>query len=116
LSEKSIEESSCIFCRIVSGQIPADRVHDDGEIIAIKDVNPQAPTHLLVIPHRHIKGVGDLDDQALMGKLFMVAARQGGLLEKGFRLVVNNGNEGGQTVDHLHVHVLGGRQLTWPPG
>jgi histidine triad (HIT) family protein len=114
-----MEESSqnCIFCRIVAGEIPGNMVHSDDDAIVIKDVNPKAPTHLLVIPRRHVKGVADLDDQSLMGKLFMVAAGQGHrLLEKGFRLVVNSGDEGGQTVDHLHVHVLGGRQMTWPPG
>lgn len=85
-----------------------------------KDVNPQAPTHLLAIPHQHVRGVADLaesDDPELMGKLFIVAAKHGGrMLEKGFRLVVNNGPDGGQMVDHLHVHVLGGRRMTWPPG
>ena len=116
MNDKLANEQNCIFCRIVLGEIPGDIVHDDGEVVAFKDVNPQAPTHLLVIPRRHVKGVADLDDQSLMGKLFMVAAQQGALLEKGFRLVVNNGPEGGQQVDHLHVHVLGGRQLSWPPG
>jgi histidine triad (HIT) family protein len=109
-------DQNCIFCRIAQKEIPSEIVHDDGEVLVFKDVSPQAPTHLLAIPSRHVKGVADLNDQALMGKLFSVAAQQGSRLKEGFRLVVNNGGHGGQQVDHLHVHILGGRQLGWPPG
>ncbi len=110
----------CVFCKIIAGEIPAEFVHRDDDVVAIADVNPQAPTHLLVMPVRHVPNVGELSpqtDAALIGKLVATAARlgsEGGA--NGFRLVVNTGVDGGQTVDHTHVHVLAGRHLTWPPG
>ncbi len=112
--------TDCLFCRIVAGEIPATKVHEDDAIVAIRDVNPQAPTHLLLMPVAHIASVADLttDDAPLLGRLFAMAAelaRSEGLRD-GWRLVANVGPAGGQTVDHLHLHLLGGRQMTWPPG
>ncbi|HZZ00397.1 MAG TPA: histidine triad nucleotide-binding protein [Candidatus Baltobacteraceae bacterium] len=110
----------CIFCKIASGAIPAKTVHRDDDVLAIEDVNPQAPVHLLVMPVRHHPNIAALsggDDVSLLARLFEVASRLG--RERGgdgFRLVVNTGPDGGQTVDHLHVHVLAGRHMTWPPG
>ena len=110
----------CIFCKIIHGDIPATLVYEDEDIVAFNDISPQAPTHILVIPRKHISGPAALTeaDQTLMGKLVKLGgdlARQAGL-EDGFRLVMNNGERAGQTVFHLHMHVLGGRNLTWPPG
>jgi histidine triad (HIT) family protein len=112
--------TDCLFCRIVAGEIPATKVHQDDAIVAIRDVNPQAPTHLLLMPVAHIASAADLttDDAPLLGRLFATAAelaRAEGL-DGGWRLVANVGPAGGQTVDHLHLHLLGGRQMTWPPG
>ena len=112
--------ADCLFCRIVAGTIPATKVHEDDLIVAIRDINPQAPTHLLLMPVTHIGSAADLTerDAPLLGHLFAVAAdlaRAEGL-DGGWRLVSNVGPDGGQTVDHLHVHLLGGRSMTWPPG
>ncbi len=112
--------ADCLFCKIISGAIPATRVHEDDLVVAIRDINPQAPTHLLLMPVSHIGSAADLteDDAPLLGRLFAVAAdlaRAEGL-DGGWRLVSNVGPDGGQTVDHLHVHLLGGRFMTWPPG
>ncbi|HKE36005.1 MAG TPA: histidine triad nucleotide-binding protein [Candidatus Baltobacteraceae bacterium] len=110
----------CIFCKIASGAIPAKAVHRDEDVLAIEDVNPQAPVHLLVMPVRHhsnIAVLSDAGDGTLVGKLLEVASRLGRVRGgDGFRLVINTGPDGGQTVDHLHVHVLAGRHMTWPPG
>jgi histidine triad (HIT) family protein len=113
--------ADCLFCKIVAGEIPAKRVHEDAHTIAFEDINPQAPTHVLVIPRRHIPAFSALTaaDGETLGHLAtavnQVAAQQG-ILEGGFRVVCNNGRAAGQTVDHMHWHVLGGRDLTWPPG
>lgn len=109
-----------IFSRIIDRRIPADIVHEDDLCLAFRDISPQAPTHILVIPKRPIPSLADLQaaDATLVGHLVVVAsqvARDVGL-EKGYRLVVNCGRDGGQSVDHLHVHLLGGRALQWPPG
>jgi histidine triad (HIT) family protein len=110
----------CIFCKISSGEIPAKTVFRDNDVLAIEDVHPQAPVHLLVMPSRHYADIAVLsesDDDRLVAKLFDVASRLG--RERGgdgFRLVLNTGPSGGQTVDHVHVHVLAGRPMTWPPG
>jgi histidine triad (HIT) family protein len=113
--------SDCIFCKIVAGEIPSSSVYRDDDVVAIEDVNPQAPAHLLVMPQRHHADIGELiesGDHALAAKLIAVATKlgreHGG--GSGFRLVVNTGAYGGQTVDHLHVHVMAGRPMTWPPG
>ena len=114
--------SDCIFCRIVAGEIPATLVSRSEDAVAFHDVNPQAPTHVLVVPVRHYLNAAAADSEEgerVLGRLlrFAVAvARQLGLAEGGYRLVLNNGKDGGQSVDHLHVHVLGGRRMQWPPG
>ncbi len=107
-----------MFCRIVAGKIPATVVYEDADILAINDVFPRAPFHVLVIPRMHVPTLADLDDDALGGRLLQVVrrvARQGGVGDS-FRLVVNNGDRAGQSVRHLHLHVLGGRDFAWPPG
>ncbi len=109
-----------IFKKIIDKEIPADIIFEDDLCLAFRDVNPQAPTHVLVIPKQEIPSVADLadSDAALAGHLLLVARDVAKQLEldSGFRLVVNNGPEAGQTVDHLHIHILGGRSLVWPPG
>ncbi len=116
----SLSTPDCLFCRIVAGAIPAQRLHEDEETLAFADINPQAPTHLLVIPKRHIASHAHAlsEDAALLGRLFGVAGElaRARHLDRGYRLVINTGADGGQTVDHLHVHLLGGRPLGWPPG
>lgn len=112
---------NCLFCRIVAGEIPAKIVHEDEDTIAFRDIDPKAPTHVLVIPRRHIDSVHALEpeDAELMGRLFIAAkkvAEEEGIAESGYRLVINNGGHAGQSVDHIHLHVLGGRSLAWPPG
>lgn len=116
-----MSDQSCLFCRIVAQEIPADLVHQDDRAIVIRDLNPQAPTHLLVIPREHIESLDDASqkDESLLGHLLRVAARVAnaeGLAEGGYRTVINNGAGAGQSVFHLHVHVLGGRTMNWPPG
>ncbi len=116
-----MSEPGCLFCRVVAGEIPADFVQRDDRSVVIRDINPQAPTHLLVIPHEHIESLDEASqkDEALLGHLLRVAARvanAAGLAEGGYRAVINNGAGAGQSVFHLHVHVLGGRPMNWPPG
>ncbi|HEU5350056.1 MAG TPA: histidine triad nucleotide-binding protein [Terracidiphilus sp.] len=111
---------SCLFCKIISGTIPSAAVYQDDLCYAFSDINPQAPVHVLIVPRVHIASLAETDDaqSGLLGHLLRVAARiarEKGL-SKGYRVVVNNGEDGGQSVDHLHVHVLGGRPMTWPPG
>lgn len=117
----SAAEAPCLFCRIASGEIPSRRVHEDPEIVAFEDVNPQAPVHVLVVPRAHIPTLNDLDPAAaaLAGRIVMVGrevARKKGLAGRGYRLVWNCLEEAGQSVFHLHLHVLGGRPMGWPPG
>ncbi|MBV8444732.1 MAG: histidine triad nucleotide-binding protein [Candidatus Dormibacteraeota bacterium] len=112
--------NDCLFCSIADHETPATFVRDEPDVLAIRDVNPQAPTHVLVLPREHIMSAAELTrEQAdLWSRMLAVAqeiARDEGL-ESGYRLVVNIGRQGGQTVSHLHVHLLGGRQMTWPPG
>lgn len=113
---------ACIFCRIAAGGIPANVVARGDGVVAFRDLNPQAPTHVLVIPTRHVPSAAHLSDHdraAVLGEVmrFAVAtAAQLGLADQGYRLVVNTGADGGQSVDHLHVHILGGRHMHWPPG
>ncbi len=111
---------SCLFCKIVDGSIPSTAVYQDDQCYAFADISPKAPTHVLVVPREHIASLAETgaDHPALLGHLLWVAAeiaRSKGLA-KGYRAVINTGADGGQTVDHLHVHLLGGRALTWPPG
>jgi len=109
----------CLFCRIVDGEIPADIVADAEDALAFRDINAQAPSHFLVMPKRHIASLDSADDPVELGRLMLLAARVArdqGLAESGYRVVVNTNKHGGQTVDHLHLHILGGRQMKWPPG
>lgn len=113
--------SDCIFCKIVSGDIPSTKIFEDEQVIAFRDINPQAPTHVLVVPKRHIPGVNELTEanEALVGHVYGVISklvRELGIDESGYRVVVNSGADGQQSVPHLHFHVLGGRLLAWPPG
>lgn len=110
----------CIFCKIAAGSIPAKKVREDDQLVAFFDIDPKAPTHILVIPKKHIASLGHAEpgDASLLGRLLEAAAdiaRDQGL-SQGYRVVMNTGPEGGQVVDHLHVHLLGGRQMHWPPG
>ncbi|HYN25964.1 MAG TPA: histidine triad nucleotide-binding protein [Pyrinomonadaceae bacterium] len=114
-------EDNCLFCRIVAGEIPAELLHQDELCVVIHDNNPQAPIHLLVIPREHIESLDDAShrDETLLGHLLRVGARvinQEGHADTGYRTVINNGAGAGQSVFHLHVHVLGGRVMSWPPG
>jgi histidine triad (HIT) family protein len=113
--------SDCIFCDIVARKLPATILHDDGAVLAIRDVNPQAPVHVLVLPHEHIESAAALTaaHDGLWAQILHVAqamARNDGIEQSGYRLVTSIGHDGGQTVPHLHVHVLGGRHMGWPPG
>ena len=112
---------SCLFCKMVEGQIPTDKVYEDDELLAFRDINPQAPVHILIIPKKHITTLNDasVDDQRLLGKIILKAkdlAAEEGLAEDGYRTVFNCNAHGGQSVYHIHLHLLGGRQMTWPPG
>jgi len=114
-------DPDCLFCRIAAGTIPSDIVHQDDLIVASRDIAPRAPTHILLIPRRHIPSAAELTeaDGPLLGRLFGVAAdlaRSAGIADGGYRLVSNVGRGGGQTVDHLHIHLMGGRAFDWPPG
>lgn len=114
-------DPGCLFCRIATGELPSTPLHEDDLIIAIRDIAPRAPTHVLLIPREHIPSAADLtdDDGPLLGRLFAVGAdlaRSLGITGDGYRLVSNVGRWGGQSVDHLHIHLMGGRAFTWPPG
>lgn len=116
-----VMNNDCIFCKIATGAAPAERLYEDDRAVAFRDIHPQAPVHVLVIPRKHIPAISKMDesDSDLVGHLVWVArqvAAQEGIDETGFRLVVNDGRDGNQTVGHLHVHLLGGRSLQWPPG
>lgn len=111
--------SDCLFCKIVRGEIPATKLLDTSDCVAFRDINPQAPTHIVVIPKAHVASLNDAADASMMGALILAASRvakEAGLAESGWRLVVNTNKDAGQTVFHIHAHVLGGRQLGWPPG
>jgi len=113
--------ADCLFCRIIAGEIPGKFIYQDDEVVAISDINPQAPLHALIIPRRHIATLNDLTpaDDALVGSLFRTAAalaKQHGYAERGYRTVFNCNKEAGQTVFHIHLHLLAGRGLGWPPG
>jgi histidine triad (HIT) family protein len=111
--------AGCVFCKIAAGEIAATVVKRGDGMLAFKDMNPQAPTHLLVIPAHHVATLNDAKDPALLGKLLGFArevARDAGIADRGYRVVLNTNPDGGQTVFHLHLHVLGGRPMTWPPG
>lgn len=110
---------SCLFCRIVRKEIPAQEVVRTPSLVAIRDISPQAPTHVLLIPTGHVASLNDVTDGAVLGELLLTArdiARREGIEGRGYRLVVNTNADGGQSVPHLHVHLLGGRAMGWPPG
>lgn len=112
---------SCLFCKMVEGEIPTDKVYEDDGLLAFRDINPQAPTHILIIPKKHIATLNDasVEDQALLGKIMLKArelAAAEGLAEDGYRVALNCNSHGGQSVYHIHLHLLGGRQMAWPPG
>ena len=112
-------DDDCIFCKIIKGKIPSKKIYEDDEILAFHDITPHAPIHFLVIPKRHIPDLTETADSELLGKLVVKArelAVEQGCGEKGFRLVINCKSDAGQTVNHLHLHILGGRHLKWPPG
>lgn len=110
----------CLFCKIVAGEVPSQKIFEDDLVYAFRDIHPQAPNHILVVPRKHIASLAETsaEDQSLLGYLHLVASRiahsEG--LANGFRTVINSGPDGGQTVDHLHIHLLGGRAMHWPPG
>ncbi len=113
--------TDCLFCKIRDGEIPADIIYQDDDVMAFNDVNPQAPTHLLIIPKKHLSTVNDVEptDELMMGKLFSAAkkiAAEKGISDDGYRLVVNTNEQAGQTVFHIHMHFLAGRNMAWPPG
>jgi len=113
--------SDCLFCGIIEGKIKGELVYQDDSVVAFKDIGPKAPVHILIVPRKHIPTLLDLEpsDGPLVGEIFRVAAKlaaEQGIAEKGFRVVVNSGADAGQTVLHLHYHLLGGRHLGWPPG
>lgn len=113
--------SDCIFCKIVSGDIPSDIVYQDEYVLGFRDMSPQAPVHVLLIPKKHIATINDIqeEDTQVIGKLYLAAkaiAKQEGMAEDGYRCVMNCNQDGGQAVYHIHLHLLGKRQMTWPPG
>ena len=116
-----MSEKDCLFCKIVNGDIPADIIHKSETTVAFRDINPQAPTHVLVIPRKHVATINDLgeDDSRVVGDMYLAAkeiAASEGIAEEGYRAVMNCNAGAGQTVFHIHLHVLGGRSLSWPPG
>jgi histidine triad (HIT) family protein len=112
-------DPACLFCRIVAGEIPAQIVYETPDLIAIRDINPQAPVHAVIIPREHVASLNELRDHAVAGQLAAAAAaiaERDGYAERGYRTVVNTNGDGGQTVNHLHMHLLAGRRMGWPPG
>jgi histidine triad (HIT) family protein len=121
MSERRATDPNCLFCKIAAGDVPSDRVHEDDELVAFRDVAPRAPVHILLIPRAHITSAAELTaaDGPLLGRLFELAAQlaiREGVAESGFRIVTNSGPGAGQSVPHLHFHLLGGRSFSWPPG
>ncbi|KGG81361.1 histidine triad nucleotide-binding protein [Caloranaerobacter azorensis] len=113
--------SDCIFCKIVNGEIPSNKVYEDDKVLAFEDIDPQAPVHILIIPKNHISSIKDIneDNVDIINHIHLVIkklAKEKGIDQDGFRIVNNCGKNGGQTVEHLHYHLLGGRHLMWPPG
>lgn len=113
--------SDCLFCRIIAGELPSMQIYSDDDVVVIRDISPQAPTHVLLLARKHIASVRELgpEDAGLMDRICKAATKLAdseGIAADGYRLVINVGRNGGQTVDHLHVHMLGGRSMTWPPG
>jgi histidine triad (HIT) family protein len=116
-----VTDETCLFCRIISGDVPSAQVHEDDLVVAFDDISPVAPVHQLIVPRRHVVSAAELTDgdAQLMGRIFAVAAKlaaTAGLPDSGYRVVTNVGADGGQSVDHLHFHLIGGRRMAWPPG
>ena len=116
-----MSDPDCLFCKIVAGDVPAESVYEDDSVLAFRDINPQAPTHALVIPRTHIATINDIDAEhrEVIGQLFIAAAavaREAGIEDDGYRVVMNCNEGAGQSVFHVHLHVLGGRRMNWPPG
>ncbi len=116
-----MSDPDCLFCNILAGDVPAEIIYESDTVIAFRDINPRAPMHVLIVPREHISTINDIDTEheAIVGSLFTAArdiAAQEGVSEEGYRAVMNCNSDGGQSVFHLHLHVLGGRMLTWPPG
>ena len=116
-----MSSDNCLFCKILDGEIPAELIYESETAVAFRDINPQAPTHALVIPRKHISTINDIeqDDQAIIGSLYTAAreiAATDGIADDGYRAVMNCNEGAGQSVFHIHLHVLGGRQMSWPPG
>jgi histidine triad (HIT) family protein len=116
-----MSDSSCIFCKIAAGTIPASVVHSSERLVAFRDIDPKAPVHILVIPREHLESLDEADERhrALLGEILLLArrlARDEGIAGSGYRTVINTGADGGQSVHHLHLHLMGGRGLGWPPG
>ena len=112
-------ESNCLFCRVVAGEIPAKIVAETSECVAFRDIDPKAPTHVLVVPREHVSSLDAATDPAMIGRMALLAARiarEEGIAEGGYRTVINTNADAGQTVFHIHLHLLGGRKLGWPPG
>ena len=114
--------ADCIFCKIAAGEIPSQKVYEDESVVAFKDLSPKAPVHVLIVPKKHIQSIAHFqaEDKELAAHIFVDVvpklANELGIADVGFRVVMNTGDDGGQTVHHLHVHLLGGRKMTWPPG
>jgi histidine triad (HIT) family protein len=111
--------NDCLFCKMVAGDMTPDTVYEDDDVLAFRDINAQAPVHILIIPKKHVATLNELDDPMLAGQLLLAAtqlAKQEGLAESGYRTIFNCNGDGGQEVFHLHLHLLGGRQMRWPPG
>ena len=113
--------NDCLFCKIIAGEIPSEKVYEDDQVTAFRDINPVAPTHILIIPNKHIASINELtsDDEALVGHLFTTArdlATQEGISESGYRLIINVGPDGGQVIYHLHLHLIGGQKMRHPMG
>jgi histidine triad (HIT) family protein len=109
----------CLFCRIVAGEIPANVVDESPGCLAFRDVNPEAPVHILVVPKKHVRSLAESDDPALLGEMLDLVRRlavKEGVSDSGYRTVLNTNRDGGQSVDHIHAHLLGGRKMAWPPG
>jgi histidine triad (HIT) family protein len=114
-----VDTKNCIFCKIARGEIPSKTLVNSKELIVFRDIAPQAPTHVLIVPKKHVGSLDDMTDADLLGRMMTLAAalaRQEGVAKTGYRTVINTGSDGGQSVDHLHIHLLGGRKMTWPPG
>jgi histidine triad (HIT) family protein len=114
-----LDTRNCIFCKIIRGEIPSKTLVNNKELIAFRDIAAQAPTHILIVPKKHFPSLDDVTDSNLLGQMMTLAAalaRQEHIAKTGYRVVINTGADGGQSVDHLHLHLLGGRKMTWPPG